>query len=359
MSIDTCPTENQDRESDYALYMSDREAEDTLYKIKSGTSAWAGSYPDRQRYSMDTKSFDSGIITDTKTIIMAVPRDDRTNTARYKIVTNVAFINDREYKVRAYGRDDDKITADIIVYEYWSRYDDSVENAEKVGVNQFARAPFQRTYDCGTAIVTECNQEINPNTECAETQITMISIPSGGEVKCFVDDDLTDGIEKGQIVRYLTLGGALCYIEELYDIPSGVFNENPRVMRWQNDKPLVYAYYLRDNGTYLVDGATSEASTVVDNPTYSVAKAVIMQVSGQYVSFVTRGEYDANGGDVPKCERKVYDSTQTKVYQYNPRNDSFEKKSLSDITTYGESKFENSEAVVITKNRRALGIIIY
>ncbi|MDD6483940.1 MAG: S-layer homology domain-containing protein [Clostridiales bacterium] len=355
--IDTCPEENSAREADYSLYKTDREAKDTMYKIEAGASAWTPTFTDRNRYSSDTKSFDAGILMDSSTKIMAVPRECK-DADRFKLITSASFINDREYKVKAYGRSDDKVTADVVIYEYWSRYDPLKENAEVVGANYFARVPFQRSYDCTTAIVTDVSEKLNTDTNEIEKCVTMTTIPGGTEVSYFAENELLEGICRGQITRFMTVGGALCYIENVYDIPTREFNKEARIMRWQSN-PLVYSYYLEDNDTYLVDSGGAYSTGTADNPTYSIARAKVMNCSKTHLAFITRGKYDEMGDSVPQNDWKIYECSTAKVFTYNERSGEVLKKTLEDIISVDESTLKNSEIVVITKNRRALGIILY
>lgn len=359
VSIDTCPSMTVEREKDYGLYMSDREEEDTLYKMYPGSAAWAGTFTDRLRYSTESKVFNSGIFIGANTIIMAVPRDDEEDASKYKIATSTLFINDREYKISGYARDDNKLTPDIIVYEYWSRWDNDIDHAD--GTNLFARAPFQRSYDNMTAMVNTMTREYDEDLGEVVDSMTVTNIPSGSVSKFSITSDanvLLEKIEKGDIVRYTTVGGSLCYLEKLYSLNNREFSNTPRVMRWQNGKELVSSFYVLDNDTYLADSGTTEAATVLDYPTFAIFDGVIMTADSKHIAVVSRGKYDSAGGNVKHNEWNIYQSDTAKVYIYDNKTKTYEKKTLVDIISANEDALNFSEALVLVRTKRATTIIL-
>lgn len=365
-SIDTCLEDTVEREDDYSLYKSQREAEDTLYKIDKGGAAYASNIESRARYSSSTRSFDSGILMSTSPIILAIPRDS-TDTRRFKVITTASLYNDRSYEVKAYSRNDDEIAPDVVIYYYWSRYSADPAEAEPVSSTntdtKFARLPFERTYDSETGICTECIETVNPETDDIEMAVTITNVRSGTTTVFYTDDEeLTEGIEPGQIVRFATMGGDLCYLEKLYDIKEHKFNsENIRIMKWgAGDKALIPSYYLdaedsEGNATYLLDSYSGTKPTYP--VTYSIARAKLMSVTSANLSFVTYADYQ--NGNVTENYWKKYMHSSLKLFSFNERDNSLETKSLNDLVAYDESTLLSSEVVVITKNQQAIGVVIY
>ena len=364
-SIDTCLEDTEERENDYTLYKSQREADDTLYKIDKGGASYAPNIESRARYSSSTRSFNSGILMSSSPTILAIPRDS-SDPRRFKVITTASLLNDRSYEVKAYGRDDDAIAPDIVIYYYWSRYSDNLDEAEPASsTNQdtkFARLPFERSYDAETGIVTECIEAVNPETDDVEMAVSITNVRSGTLIKFYTDDEkLTEGIEAGQIVRFATMGGDLCYLEKLYDIKKHKFNaDNIRTMKWSSGKPIVPSYYLdaedsEGDPTYLLD---NNGSTMPKYPvTYSVARAKIMNVTSENIAFVTYGDYQK--GNVTENYWKKYMHSSLKVFSFNDRDDSLETKSLDDLIAYNENTLLSSEVVVVTKNQQVIGLLIY
>ena len=364
-SIDTCLEDTEERENDYTLYKSQREADDTLYKIDKGGASYAPNIESRARYSSSTRSFNSGILMSTSPTILAIPRDS-TDPRRFKVITTASLLNDRSYEVKAYGRDDDAIAPDIVIYYYWSRYSSDVNEAEPASAankdTKFARLPFERSYDAETGIVTECMETVNPETDDVEMAVSITNVRTGTLIKFYTDDkNLTEGIKAGQIVRFATMGGDLCYLEKLYDIKEHKFYaDNIRTMKWASGKPVVPSYYLdaedlEGNATYLLD---NNSSSVPKYPvTYSVARAKIMSVASANLSFVTYADYQV--GNVTENYWKKYMHSSLKVFSYNERNDSLETKSLDDLIAYDENALLSSEVVVVTKNQQVIGLLIY
>lgn len=353
-SVDTCLDETAEREADYSLYKVGREGEDTLYKIDGGKPMYTTTTPNRKYYASETKSFDTGIFIGTNTKIMAIPRDS-TDEGRFKILTTASFINNKYYMVKAYGRDDDSIAADVILYYYFSRYSGNRDEAEENGTTQFARTPFYTTTDTDAAFVSKMTKGTNPanGESCDILYLTILR--SGAEVVHYIDDSsLTDGIEKGDIVRWYTIGGTLCYLEKLYDVENKTFNPNPRPMKWQNGSVVVPSYYLMHNGTFLADSfSTAESET----PVFSITHGVIANKNSSHLSYLTYDDY-ANG-NVAQKYLKTGMCTVTKVYRYDSKNNLLDKTDFKNLISCDDSELENSEAVIITKSMNVLAIIIY
>lgn len=358
-AIDTCLDETTEREDNYELYKSEREAENTLYKIDGRKAVYASNIPTRRRYAQATKTFDTGIFMTNTTKVMAVPRDS-SDPDRFKMLTPAAFINDRSYLVKAYGRDDESIVPDVVVYYYWSRYSPEVSEGEDVGTATFARLPFERTYDAEVGIVTEFGEEVNPATNDVETAVTITNVRSGSVTKFYtVDSTLTIGVGKRQLVRYYALSGELCYLEKLYDFNTKSFNDDIRTIKWVNGKTSIPSYFLthedsEGNPTYLSD---NYGATVSEDPVFGVARARITACNAAHMTFVTYDNYEK--GNLSESYRKPYECPSLKVFYYGEYSAKPEEKKLADLIAYDESSLMSSEVIAVTKNRTLIGLIMY
>lgn len=353
-SIDTCLEETDAREGDYTLYKTEREAEDTLYKIDGGPATYASSIPNRLRYMSETKAFDTGILLSSSTKILAIPRDSE-DTDRFKVLTTASFLNDRCYNVKAYGRDDDAIAPDILLYFYYSRYSPDIGTAEVTGTSSYANLPFERTYDADPGIVTKCAPEVNEETDEVETVVRITNLRSSSESVFYTcDEALTAGISEGQLVRYFAVGGSLCYLEKLYSIPDREFNSDIRTIKWVNGATSVPSYFITHDGTYLAD---SYSASETENPVFGVARGVIMKNNKTHIAYVTYDNYQS--GKTDESNWKKYLCSAVKVYKYNEHGNRLEIKSFDDLISYDESSLLNSEVVIVTKNKSVIGIITY
>lgn len=352
--IDTCLEETTEREADYSLYKSEREAEDTLYKIDGGEAVYASSIPNRRRYYIETKSFDTGMFITNNTKIFAIPRDSDAPD-RFKIITSSSLLNDRCYNVKAYGRDDDSVAADVLLYFYYSRYSDDISTAEVTGSSSYANLPFERTYDTEAGIITKCKQEVNAETGDVEYAVEITNLRSSSKTVYYTEDEeLIAGIEEGQLVRYFAVGGDLCYLEKLYSIPDKTFNTTARPIKWVNGAVSVPSYFITHDGNYLVD---SYSASSTENPVFGVGRGVIVNNASTHIAYITYDNY--LNGNTGENYRKYYTCSSVKVYKYNERGDELEVKSFDDIIAYNESSLLNTEVIVVTKNRAVIGIIMY
>lgn len=352
--VDTCLEETADREADYSLYKQGREDEDTLYKIDPREARWTTTTPNRTYYASETKSFNTGIFIGSNTVIMAIPRDSDDEN-RFKILTTASLVNGRYYMVDAYGRDDDTLAPDIILFRYFSRYSDDQSEAETNGTTLFARTPFSVTYDTDAAFVNKLTRGIDPGTGEDVYVLYLTVLRTGAEAVHYIDDPtLIEGISRGDIVRWYTLGGAMCYLEKVYDVKDKAFKTNPRPMKWQSGSVVVPSYYLMHDNTFLSDSYASAASEV---PIFGMARGVIVENNSSHISYVTYNNYIK--GNVGEKYWKVCTSPSTKFYKYNERDDSLEKSNFADLISYDDSTLVNSEAVIISKNSQAQAVILY
>lgn len=353
-AVDTCLDETTEREADYSLYREGREDEDTLYKIDGREARYTTTAPNRKYYASDTKSFNTGIFMGSNTVIMAIPRDSNDEN-RFKILTTASLVNGRYYMADAYGRDDDTLTPDIILFYYFSRYSSDQSEAEVNGTTLFARTPFPVTYDTDAAFVNRISKGTDPSTGEDVDILYLTVLRTGAEAVHYIDDSsLTEGISQGDIVRWYTMGGSMCYLEKVYDVKDKAFNPNPRAMKWQGGSVVVPSYYLMHNGTFLSDSYSSAASEV---PVFGMAHGVILEKNSAHLSYVTYDDYQ--NGNVGHKYWKVSPASSTKVYKYNEKNDSLDKTDFSELISYSDSDLVNSEAVIITKNSIAQTVILY
>lgn len=355
--VDTCPEEvdiDDKGNPDCVKMKAEREGEDTLYRIDSGIYTYAPTTKFRQRYSSETKSFDTGLLLTSNTKILAIPRDS-TDVNRFKIITTASLLNDRLYKVKGYSRDDDAIAADVVLFYYYSRYSDNKDTAEQGSSSSVmvANLPFERSYDADTGICTKCNEEVNPDTGDVETAVTITNIRSGAATTYYTDDKaLTEGVKSGQLIRYYVLAGELCYLEPIYDIPGHRFyTEGMRIIKWAT--PNVMSYNMMHDGNYLSD---NNSSTQTENPVYGVGRGVIIKKSANHLAYATYDNYLA--GNISDEYLKSYMCTTAKVFHYNEWSRSLEIKNFSDLVAYNDSNLCD-EVVIITKNKTTLGIIVY
>lgn len=354
-SIDTCLEETDEREKDDSLYRDGREADNTLYKITSKNAMWVSSLSYKARYAMSTKAFNTGIFAAADTKIMAVPRDSD-DPERFKMLTTDSFFNDRAYLVKAYSRDDERISPEIIVFYYHSRYSDDFDKAEDAVSARYAAIPFERPYDGAVTFVDKITHEYNEETSETDTVLYLTNLASGAALKFSINDEelLSDGIEQGDIVRYMTIGGSVCYLEKLYAFADRTFNPNPRPIKWNTNRQVtISSYYLFHNGTFLSDpyGAESETGT------YSLARAVVTHKDDKYISYVTYDDY-LQGNTGEKYRKRALLSS-TKVYKYNDRNNSINKSDISGIVAYDDSSLAPTECLISVKSLAANSIIAY
>ena len=354
-SIDTCLEETDEREKDDSLYREGREADNTLYKITSKDAMWVSSLSYKSRYAMSTKAFNTGIFAAADTKIMAVPRDSD-DPARFKMLTTDSFFNDRAYLVKAYSRDDKRISPEIIVFYYHSRYSDDFDKAEDAISARYAAIPFERPYDGAVTFVDKVAIEYNEETAETETAIYLTNLATGAALRFGIDDDelLSDGIEQGDIVRYMTIGGSVCYLEKLYTMENKTFNPNSRPIKWNSNRQVtISSYYLFHNGTFLSDpyGAESETGT------YALARAIVMHKDAKYISYVTYDDYQQ--GNTGEKYRKRALLSSTKVYKYNDRNNIINKSDISGIVAYDDSSLAPTECLISVKSLAANSIIAY
>ena len=352
--VDTCLDETNDREMDYTLYKEGREDENTLYKIDGKEARWTTTTPNRKYYASETKSFNTGIYIGSNTVIMAIPRDSK-DEDRFKILTTASLVNGRYYMVDAYGRNDATLPADIVLFHYFSRYDPDQSVAETNGTTLFARTPFATTYDTDAAFVNRLSKGTDPNTGEEVDILYLTVLRTGAEAVHYIDDpSLTEGISQGDIVRWYTLGGAMCYLEKAYDVKDKEFNPNPRAMKWQSGSVVTPSYYLMHDNTFLSDSYASAASEV---PIFGMARGVIVENNSSHLCYVTYNNYEK--GNVGQKYWKICTSPSVKVYKYNEKDDSLEKARLDETISYSDSELVNSEAVIISKSSVAQAIILY
>ena len=108
------------------------------------------------------------------------------------------------------------------------------------------------------------------------------------------------------------------------------------------------------DGCYLSD---NNGAAGTENPVYGVGRGVIIKKSSTHLSYVTYDNYLA--GNISDKYFKSYMCSSTKVFKYNERGKELEIKNFSDLVSYDDSSIVNSEVVIITKNKTAIGIIAY
>lgn len=374
-SIDTCPEFTDEREADYSLYKTDREAEDTIYKINPGnvTSGNSSSLPSYySMYSSTSKAFNTGLYMDSNTKIMAIPKDSDIES-RFKILSTASVTNGGWYDVEGYSRDDDAVAADVVVFKYFSRYSNDPADGEVSGSRVYAAVPFARSTYVDTAFVNAIAKGTDANTGDDIYILSLLNLRTGTVTKYNISDaSLVEGLSKGDIVRWYTMGGDMCYLEKVYNVKDREFfgedKYHGRTLAWNGNSTLIASYWMwpnyDDEGEkceYITDSWTQRDAGYFNNrhpaSVYMMAHAVIMKTAPANLSFVTYDNY-IKGNTTPSDWYSV-NSSSAKVYRYNSRDNTLDQVDINSVVSNEKDGADFSDVVVVVKSSMCQAIIIY
>lgn len=351
--IDMCLEETDEREANYSLYKTQREADNTLYKVGGKKRARTPSIEGTLYYNSNARMFDTGIFVTNSTKVLAVPLDSDDDSRYYSISANM-FRNDRYYNVKGYSRSDDSIAAEVLIYYYYSRYSSDPADAVTSGNLAYAPLPFGRSYDNECGFVSAISRGVSDDGNTGYI-LTVKNVRTSSDVKYFTDDEnLIAGIEEGDIVRFFDMAGELCYIEKLYDFEAKSFNADIRPIVWQGANVRIPSYFITDNGDVLSD---SYSAAVDADPAFGITHGVIINSDVMHVNFVTYSDYLAGNVDEQYC--RTLPHSQAAVYKYDSRANEIEKIKFDEVVSYKDNPGINNEAVIVYITSTIVAIILY